>query len=226
MSVLPRLRSVSEIVIRLWAEKLTMESERKGAAASLRTRTCRDMAAACVPEHSPTVPSHVSTGFPNLTGSQGAVAWSKYLQEPQNFTRLHELLQLDAPESCAREALESAVWSSVESAQSAPAQIQLTVTESTIAARLHADWGRAPSDRPDAILVADLPDAKCWRRAGVDGATDEYETEVWLPVQNRRKGKPARNGSQARNVVQRRNVQRGGRNGRVGDYTERTCSNV
>ena len=140
------------------------------------------MAAACVPEHSPTVPSHVSTGFPNLTGSQGAVAWSKYLQEPQNFTRLHELLQLDAPESCAREALESAVWSSVESAQSAPAQIQLTVTESTIAARLHADWGRAPSDRPDAILVADLPDAKCWRRAGVDGATDEYETEVWLPV--------------------------------------------
>ena len=58
----------------------------------------------------------------------------------------------------------------------------LTDSESATAARLHANWGRPPSDRPDALLVCDRPDAKCWRRKGAKGAHDEYESEIWLPV--------------------------------------------
>jgi len=57
----------------------------------------------------------------------------------------------------------------------------LTATELAQGQRLRLDWGRPPSDRPDAVMVGDGKLVRCWRFRG-DGGLDEYESEFELPV--------------------------------------------
>lgn len=63
-----------------------------------------------------------------------------------------------------------------------------TAKEAAVAERLYADRGGPPSDRPDALLICDRPDAKTWRRKATSkpawskGKLDEYESYMWLPV--------------------------------------------
>ena len=70
------------------------------------------------------------------------------------------------------------------SPSTAPAAGLLSAQEAAIARRLLADWGRPPSDRPDAVLLCDRANIKCWRRKATQpGGFDEYESQLWLPVQ-------------------------------------------
>ena len=61
-----------------------------------------------------------------------------------------------------------------------------TPSDLALALRMHADWGCAPSDRSEAVLVCEKPGLRCWRWRGDAGtaghAVDEYATEFEIPV--------------------------------------------
>ena len=62
----------------------------------------------------------------------------------------------------------------------------LTPAEAALARQLAADWRKPPSERPQATLVCDKPELRCWRwKAPPDAAGnvfDIYESEFEVPV--------------------------------------------